>query len=228
MTTAFVEPEAAADAAAAAAAPGAAMPPARTAPVDGRSTEQVREVLARRRAAAGTAPAWPYLVPVPDCEPPYDDERTATDRVRLLRPDVRRRRASYRSAVAAPAMVTADVPTWSSDPDVGVRRTVAADLPVPGRAATMFARGLVEVLSGIRPVEQLRSHCAPEVFAGLEDLPVVPGTGLPQLRSVHTSQPSDGAAEVCVVFRRADRVRALAFRIEGVDGRWRLTALQVG
>lgn len=220
MTTAFVEP--------AAPAAAAAVPAARTvaAPEDG--VEQVREVLARRRAAAGAAPAWPYLVPVPDCEPPYDDERTATDRVRLLRPDVRRRRAGYHSAVAIPATVAADVPSWSADPDIGIRRTSAANLPVPGRAATMFARGVVEVLAGIRPVEQLRSHCAPEVFAGLEDLPVVPGTGLPQVRSVHTSQPADGVAEVCVVFHRAERVRALAFRLEGVDGRWRLVALQVG
>ena len=181
MTTALVDPDAPPTAA-------ATVPAARTAPAPDSGPEQVREVLARRRAAAAAAPAWPYLVPVPDCEPPYDDERTATDRVRLLRPDVRRRRTSYRSAVAAPATVAADVPQLVVRPGCRDPADAGADLPAPGRAGAMLARGLVEVLSGIRPVEQLRSHCAPEVFAGLEDLPVVPGTGLPQVRSVHTSR----------------------------------------
>jgi hypothetical protein len=174
------------------------------------------------------APGWPYLVPLPDCEPPFDDERSAADRVRMLRPAARRRRTVYRSETAVPATVLTKVPRWSNEPDIGIRPTRAGDLPVVARPATMLARGLVEVLSGVRPVEQLRAHCAPEVFAGLEDLPMVPGPGLPTLLSVRSCEPGDGVAEVSAVFRRAGRVRALAFRLEGVDGRWRLTALQVG
>ena len=174
------------------------------------------------------APGWPYLVALPDCEPPFDDERSPADRVRMLRPSVRRRRTVYRAETAVPASVLTRVPRWSSEADSGIRPTRARELPAVARPATMLARGLVEVLSGVRPVEQLRVHCAPEVFAGLEDLPLVPGPGLPTLLSVRSCEPGDGVAEVTAVFRRAGRVRALAFRLEGVDGRWRMTALQVG
>jgi hypothetical protein len=176
---------------------------------------------------ARRAPGWPYLIPLPDCEPPFDDERSPADRVRVLRA-VRRRRTVYRAEMAVPATVLTKVPRWSNDRDIGVRPTRALELPAVARPATMLARGLVEVLSGVRAVEQLRTHCAPEVFAGLEDLPLVPGPGLPTLLSVRSCEPGDGVAEVTAVFRRAGRVRALAFRLEGVDGRWRLTALQVG
>ena len=178
--------------------------------------------------AARRAQGWPYLVPLPDSEPPFDDERSPTDRVRMLRPTVRRRRTVYRSEMAVPAKVLTKVPRWSSDSDIGIRPTRARELPAVARPATMLARGLIEALSGVRPLEQLRAHCAPEIFAGLEDLPMVPGPGLPALLSVRSCEPGDGVAEVTAVFRRAGRVRALAFRLQGLDGRWRMTALQVG
>jgi len=83
------------------------------------------------------------------------------------------------------------------------------------------------VLSGQRPVAQLRVHCAPEVFAGLQGRPARRGA-LGHLLNVRVCEPADGVAEISVVFRRAERVRALAFRIQGLDGRWRITALQTG
>ncbi len=43
-----------------------------------------------------------------------------------------------------------------------------------------------------------------------------------------SDQPTDGVAEVAAVFRTAERVRAMAFRIQGIDGRWRITHLQIG
>ena len=45
---------------------------------------------------------------------------------------------------------------------------------------------------------------------------------------MHTSTPSDGVAEVSLVLRRDGRCRAIAFRLTGLDGRWRITALQIG
>ena len=229
-----------------------------------------RKALAELRTMARQRPDWPYLVPVPSCEPPFDDERTAADRLRAARGGVaeRARRATVATPpvvmpagrqqvgrqpdlrdvdaapsagralrsvpgrrgpvdVERPGAVSSPVPTWSDDPDVGIRRTPSRRLPPAQRAAVMLSRGLVEVLTGVRHPDQLRGFCSPPVFAGLEDLPLIPGTGLPKIRSVRVSSPADGAAEVCVVFQRGPRVRALAFRIEGVDGRWRMTALQV-
>lgn len=120
------------------------------------------------------------------------------------------------------------VPKWSSEADVGVRLTASENLPPAKRSASVLARALVEVLSGRRPVAQLRVHCAPEIYAGLLDRPAPVPMSLPHLLTVHVCEPADGVAEVSAAFRRAERVRALAFRIQGVDGRWRITALQLG
>jgi len=48
------------------------------------------------------------------------------------------------------------------------------------------------------------------------------------VNSVRICQPADGVAEICATVRGTRRVLAMAFRIEGVDGRWRITALDLG
>ncbi len=137
--------------------------------------------------------------------------------------------AEKRSGSAGPTTIAAsDVPAWSSEADIGVRRTATEHLPPARRAASVLARALVEVLSSRRPVAQLRVHCAPDIYAGLLERPFAGHQALPHLLNVRVCEPADGVAEVSAVFRRADRVRAIAFRIQGVDGRWRITALQLG
>jgi hypothetical protein len=194
---------------------------------------------------ATPTPPRPYLAAVPDCEPPFDDQRSAVNRLQRLRAATQARAAARTSGgtallerpgdagvrtpeAAVPDTVTqAGVPGWSQDPDMGVRRTATAQLPAAGKSGSMLARALVEVLCGQRPVPQLRVHCAPEVFAGLQSRPATRGA-LGHLLTVRVSEPADGVAEVAAVYRRGERVRALAFRIQGVDGRWRVTALQTG
>lgn len=175
----------------------------------------------------------PYLTAVPDCEPPFDDERPAVGRLQALRrptpPSPRAGPPSLTGRLRAGPRTVADaaVPGWSQDADMGVRRTASSELPVAARSGPVLARALVEVLCGQRPLPQLRVHCAPDVFAGLQARSVAPGP-LGHLLNVRVCEPADGVAEVSVVFRRAERVKALAFRIQGVDGRWRVTALQTG
>ena len=75
---------------------------------------------------------------------------------------------------------------------------------------------------------QLRVHTSPGVFAGLATR-APRGWGAPtQVNSVRICQPADGVAEICATVRGTRRVLAMAFRIEGVDGRWRITALDLG
>ena len=199
-----------------------------------------------RNGIVPSAEPRPYLSAVPDCEPPFDDQRSAVSRLQRLRAATQARMATVpaggtallergragtetvvrTSDATVPDIVAeAGVPGWSQDADMGVRRTATAQLPPAGKSGSMLARALVEVLCGQRPVPQLRVHCAPEVFAGLQSRPTTPG-GLGHLLTVRVSEPADGIAEVAAVFRRGERVRALAFRIQGVDGRWRITALQ--
>lgn len=228
----------------------------------------------------------PRLVPVPDCEPPFDDELAAdqpgrtrwsqgagssvppgttpqlgaparqppipsargADPARPRQSETHPPRGVSHTRPAAllktsevpvltrdrvrvnrPTTITSSgVPPWSSDPDIGVQKTATEHLPPAERAARVLARALVEILSGQRPVAQIRVHCAPEIYSGLLERPLTGRQALPHILTVHVCEPADGVAEVSAAFRRADRVRAMAFRIEGVDGRWRITALQVG
>lgn len=180
---------------------------------------------ARRRASR-----TPYLAPVPVSEPPFDDERAAPDQSTTSPAafDVVPAAGSPADLAGPTTITAAGVPHWSSEADVGVRRTATHHLPPAQRAAWVLARAVVEVLSGRRPVAQLRVHCAPDIYAGLLQRPFAGHQALPHVLSVRVCEPADGVAEVSVAFRRAERVRAMAFRIQGVDGRWRITALQLG
>ena len=196
----------------------------------------------------------PYLTPVPDSLPPYDDERTALRRLRALSPAAAgrvpavptsrvpavplgrvpaartgstpaARSRGVRAVRVTTTTVEDTVPGWSREADVGVRSTSSADLPPAGRAAQLLARALIEVLSHQRPLAQLRTYCAPDVFAGLQARQQ-PTRTLASVRMVRVCEPADGVAEVTVVARAGQRAWALAFRMEGIDGRWRITAVE--
>jgi hypothetical protein len=93
---------------------------------------------------------------------------------------------------------------------------------------------VVEVLAGDRPLGQLVRWTSAEVYDDL--LARVSGahpTGLRQparatVRSVHIAEPADGVAEVAAIVRRGERTTAVAARLEGLDGRWQCTALELG
>lgn len=159
----------------------------------------------------------PRLVPLPQPARPFLPTRPAES-------DPSARSAPHRVAVIS----AADVPGWSKDSDVGVQLTTSAALPPAGRVGPALATAVIEVLSGFRALGQLRAHCAPDVFAGLGNQPVGRRPEMPRLISTRVCEPADGVAEVSAVFRGSGRVRALAMRLQGVDGRWRVTALQVG
>ena len=48
------------------------------------------------------------------------------------------------------------------------------------------------------------------------------------VRCVRVCEPADGGVEGCAVVVVHGRVRAVAVRLEGMDGRWRATAVEVG
>jgi hypothetical protein len=45
---------------------------------------------------------------------------------------------------------------------------------------------------------------------------------------VRVCEPADGVAEAAAVVHGPQRTRAVALRLEGMDGRWRVTAFQAG
>ena len=123
----------------------------------------------------------------------------------------------------------------------GARPTRRDDLPDPREWAGHIAQALVEVMSGSRPAPQLLRWTVPEVYAVVARRAAVsarraagegrrgtPAAGRAVVRSVRLCEPADGVAEASAVVVDGGRVRALAFRLVGLDGRWRVEALQVG
>lgn len=106
-------------------------------------------------------------------------------------------------------------------------------LPDPGAHARRLVIGLIEAGTGRRPVSQLSRHLSPRVLTGLSrDAGRISRLGTASrpatVHSLHVGEPADGVAEVVAVIRVGDRFRAIALRLEGLDGRWRCVRLQVG
>ncbi|MBJ7339885.1 Rv3235 family protein [Mycolicibacterium sp.] len=132
-------------------------------------------------------------------------------------------RHTPRALRAVPAVATAPPPT--------------AELRPP-RAAAVFAdtvlRRVLEVTDRRRPVTQLRPLIVPTIFDALAaSIRTGSGEGTAVLKRVRLrcAQVRDGeatAAEVFATYSRGRRTRAIAGRIELVNGRWMATALQIG
>jgi len=157
-------------------------------------------------------------------------------------------------AGTAPTPAPGTAPTWTSGPRAGD----AAEGPAgPDRArvhAHLVLRQILEVLEGRRAAAQLAGTVSDPVLgylmavAGRLDEPrrssarlrhTVRGGGLnPErargvgLRSMRLCHPTDGVAEVSVVWRYRGRFRALAARFERTaspgEPLWRCTALRLG
>jgi hypothetical protein len=116
----------------------------------------------------------------------------------------------------------------------GAQPTRRSDLPDPRPWAGHIAQAIVEVMVGARPAPQLLRWTTSEVYAVVAHRAYVstrrgaPTARRATVRSVRVCEPADGVAEACAVVVDGSRVRALAMRLVGLDGRWRVEALQVG
>ncbi len=116
----------------------------------------------------------------------------------------------------------------------GPQPTGRRNLPDPTHWAGHLAQALVEVMAGARPAPQLLRWTTPEVYAVVARRAAVsarrglPATRRATVRSVRVCEPADGVAEASAVVLDGERVRALALRLVGLDGRWRIEALQIG
>ena len=177
-------------------------------------------------------PALPVLrlLPVPPCEPPYDDELPAGAATTLrTAPIGPLRHLAPAPLRLVPPLPVPPVPLDRDDP--APRRTPSGDLPAVRPVAQALVQGLLEVLAGVRPVAQLQRATTPELFAELErrvhgrprTAGARPATGA--LRSLHVQERPEGVAEVCATVHRGPRLAAVALRLEGLGGRWCCTEL---
>lgn len=170
--------------------------------------------------------AWP--VPVTEPPPAVSAPGTAVpapglqDVLPLCAPPPRR---------AAPSRARR-APSWLDD---GPRPTPSHELPDPATLVTTVAATTLEVLTGCRPVSQLLRWTTPEVHAALSARAGAaarrrrPGATVQRTAVVRVSTctPRDGVVEAAAVVTVGTRVRAMALRLEGWDGRWRVTVLEL-
>ena len=127
-----------------------------------------------------------------------------------------------------------DFASASDEQLFGPQPTARSGLPDPTHWAGHLAQAVVEVMSGLRQPPQIVRWTTPEVYEVLARRGAVsarrgrPAARRAVVRSVRVCEPADGVAEACAVVLDGPRVRALAMRLVGVDGRWRIEALQVG
>ena len=207
-------------------------------------------------ATTGLPSAAARRVPLPASEPPYEevvDPERPLGRVpgRAGRPLPTQ--GSLALAYVLPSGVPAvpepaaplrlvDVPARGDPaPDPGgaeralaafaPRRPTGSDqLPDPRRWSARLAQGIVEALHGHRPLQQLVRWTDEPVYTMLARQLAArrPSDGpRPLVRSVRVCAPSDGVVEVGVVVEVGRRCRALAMRLEGLDGRWCCTVLDI-
>jgi hypothetical protein len=164
------------------------------------------------------------LVVVQTPQPPLEDERIP---VRLVHPGVPVPRPVHRPGPRPRAAAAA-----SPQDDFGPAWSGRSELPDPRDAGRRLITLTLEALAGRRPLAQVQPLTSPRVFAALSggrrprwctqsSTPLLVGR-------VHLSEPVDGVAEISAVARRDGRAHAVAARLEGIDGRWRCTALQIG
>lgn len=120
----------------------------------------------------------------------------------------------------------------------GRQRTSTRDLPDPRPLLEGLSRGVLEVLAGVREVEQLARWLDEEPYRSLltrSNLAKRSRSARRQparhpsyaIRSIRSTEPADGVVEAVVVVTMPGRTRAIAMRLEGMDRRWRATSLAV-
>ncbi|GAA1127874.1 MULTISPECIES: Rv3235 family protein [Microbacterium] len=116
--------------------------------------------------------------------------------------------------------------------------TPRAELPDPVPLLRSLTQGVLEVLAGVREVDQLARWFSEDAFRSLvaranlsararSARGVSPARPTFDIRSIRTAEPVDGVVEAVVVVAGPGRTRAVAIRLDGVDRRWRATSLAV-
>jgi hypothetical protein len=120
---------------------------------------------------------------------------------------------------------------WEDDPP---SRCDPVELPDPRRWAGMIGQAVVEILAGRRPpvqvvrwldgpvYERVRRSAEGAASRGRRS----PGTPV-RVRRVRVGSGLDGSVEAAVVVDDGVRCRALALRLEAMDGRWLCSALDM-
>ena len=134
--------------------------------------------------------------------------------------------------------VRALAPRFGPDDFFDQQPTPTSNLPDPRPLVENLTRCVIEILAGARELDQIARWLSDDVYRHLLKRVVLSSRarqakGAQSLRptftigSVLLCEPRDGIVEASVVVRGRARVRAVALRLEGLDSRWRATAVHV-
>lgn len=146
--------------------------------------------------------------------------------------------------VAEPALPSESLPSkpirsrFMPDEFFGHQPSPRAELPDPEPLLENLTRCIIEVLAGARELEQIARWVTDEVYRHLlkrvvlssrarQAKGVVASRPTFAVGSITVFEPRDGVVEGVVIVRGRARTRAVAIRLEGLDGRWRATAVNV-
>ncbi|MFT4030427.1 MAG: Rv3235 family protein [Protaetiibacter sp.] len=120
----------------------------------------------------------------------------------------------------------------------GRQPATTRELPDPRPLLENLTRCVIEIMAGARDLEQIARWVDDAVYTTLLKRVVLSAQARQAARrpavrpmftlgSVTISEPRDGVVEAVVVVRGRARTRAVAIRLEGLDRRWRATAIHV-
>jgi hypothetical protein len=129
-------------------------------------------------------------------------------------------------------------PRFVPDEFFGHQPTPTSSLPDPQPLLENLTRCVIEVLAGARDLEQIARWVTDDVYRHLLKRVVLSSRarsakGLVPTRPTFTigtttiCEPRDGVVEAVVIVHNRARSRAVALRLEGLDRRWRATAINV-
>lgn len=118
------------------------------------------------------------------------------------------------------------------------QQTPRAELPDPEPLLRSLTQGVLEVLAGVREVDQLARWFSEDAYRSLVTRAnlsararsargVSPARPTFRILSIRVTEPVDGKVEAVVVVAGPGRTRAVAIRLEGLDRRWRATSLAI-
>lgn len=141
-----------------------------------------------------------------------------------------------RIGTTLPASVVA--PKFEQDEFFGEQRSSSSALPNPQPLVENLTRCVIEILAGARDLEQVARWVTDDVYRHLLKRTVLSARARQAkgqspvrpsftLGSTTLCEPTDGVVEAVVIVRGKARTRAVAVRLEGLDSRWRATAINV-
>ncbi|PJJ71265.1 hypothetical protein CLV46_0807 [Diaminobutyricimonas aerilata] len=145
---------------------------------------------------------------------------------------------STRSAATATAAKPRPIRGHEADDFFGHQPTSSEQLPDPAVLLENLTRSVIEILAGARDLEQISRWVTDDVYRHLLKRVVLSSRarqarGQAPVRPTFTigsttvCAPRDGVVEAVVIVMGRARTRAVAIRLEGMDRRWRATAINV-